>query len=241
MISTLREAVRLGLIAAVVLASSPVVAQQPFYKGKRLAVLVNFAPGGSTDIEGRLFARHIARHLDGAAAAWSSRTWTAPAASTAPTMSARSRRATAPCSASSAAPPGNTPTSPSASAPICATYEFIAFQPGTTVYYVRKDVAPGMKEPADIVQGAGADRRRQRRAQRARPADPARARHPRRAAPLRHRLSQRADRAARAAAQRGQFLRRAGVGLSRRGRGAGHQARQRDPGLCRSDLQRREP
>ncbi len=27
-------------------------------------------------------------------------------------------------------------------------YEFIAFQPGTTVYYVRKDVAPGMKEPA---------------------------------------------------------------------------------------------
>ncbi len=30
-------------------------------------------------------------------------------------------------------------------------YEFIAFQPGTTVYYVRKDVAPGMKEPGDIV------------------------------------------------------------------------------------------
>ena len=30
-------------------------------------------------------------------------------------------------------------------------YEFIAFQPGTTVYYVRTDVPPGMKEPGDIV------------------------------------------------------------------------------------------
>src|SRR5689334_19124175 len=65
MISTLREAFRIALIAAVALASSQVAAQQPFYKGKRLAVMVNFAPGGSTDIEGRLFARHVARHLDG--------------------------------------------------------------------------------------------------------------------------------------------------------------------------------
>jgi hypothetical protein len=31
------------------------------------------------------------------------------------------------------------------------SYEFIAFQPGTTVYYVRTDVAPGMKAPRDIV------------------------------------------------------------------------------------------
>jgi hypothetical protein len=49
MISTLREAGRVALIAAAVMASSPVVAQQPFYKGKRLAVLVRFAPGGSTN------------------------------------------------------------------------------------------------------------------------------------------------------------------------------------------------
>ena len=41
MISTIKEAMRLGLMAAVVVASSQVEAQQPFYKGKRLAVMVN--------------------------------------------------------------------------------------------------------------------------------------------------------------------------------------------------------
>src|SRR5215510_12004514 len=58
------RAVLLGLCVACA-APSGVTAQEPFYTGKRLAVLVNFAPGGSTDIEGRLFARHIARHLAG--------------------------------------------------------------------------------------------------------------------------------------------------------------------------------
>src|SRR4249920_3214702 len=42
------------------------VAQEPFYKGKRLTVLINFAAGGPTDIEGRLFAKYLARHIDGA-------------------------------------------------------------------------------------------------------------------------------------------------------------------------------
>lgn len=41
------------------------LAQEPFYAGKRLTVLINFAPGGPTDIEGRLFARNIAKHLPG--------------------------------------------------------------------------------------------------------------------------------------------------------------------------------
>jgi hypothetical protein len=35
------------------------------------------------------------------------------------------------------------------------SYEFIAFQPGTTVYYVRTDVPPGMKAPVDIVKATG--------------------------------------------------------------------------------------
>ena len=40
-------------------------AQEPYYKGKRLTVLINFAAGGPTDLEGRLFAKYIARHIDG--------------------------------------------------------------------------------------------------------------------------------------------------------------------------------
>ena len=40
-------------------------AQEPFYKGKRLTVLINFDAGSATDIEGRVFARHFAKHIEG--------------------------------------------------------------------------------------------------------------------------------------------------------------------------------
>ena len=55
----------LGFTALGVLAA-PVQAQEPFYKGKRITVLINFAAGGPTDIEGRVFAKYLARHIDGA-------------------------------------------------------------------------------------------------------------------------------------------------------------------------------
>ena len=35
------------------------------------------------------------------------------------------------------------------------TYEFIGYQGGTAVYYMRKDVPPGIKQPADIVKAQG--------------------------------------------------------------------------------------
>lgn len=40
-------------------------AETPFYKGKTLTVIINYAAGGPTDIEGRLVARHLARHIPG--------------------------------------------------------------------------------------------------------------------------------------------------------------------------------
>src|SRR3954470_7965563 len=56
----------LGLcIAGVLVGASYAHAEEPFYKGKRLTLLINFAAGGPTDIEGRLFAKYLARHLDG--------------------------------------------------------------------------------------------------------------------------------------------------------------------------------
>lgn len=57
-----------GLIAALLCQiglACDLNAQEQFYAGKRLTVLINFAPGGPTDIEGRLFARHVAKHLPG--------------------------------------------------------------------------------------------------------------------------------------------------------------------------------
>ena len=40
-------------------------AEKPFYEGKTLTVLINYAAGGPTDVEGRLLARHLGRHVAG--------------------------------------------------------------------------------------------------------------------------------------------------------------------------------
>ena len=40
-------------------------AEKPFYEGKTLTVLINYAAGGPTDVEGRLLARHLGRHIPG--------------------------------------------------------------------------------------------------------------------------------------------------------------------------------
>jgi tripartite-type tricarboxylate transporter receptor subunit TctC len=46
-------------------AASGFSAETAFYRGKTLTVLINFATGGPTDIEGRLVARFLGRHLPG--------------------------------------------------------------------------------------------------------------------------------------------------------------------------------
>jgi tripartite-type tricarboxylate transporter receptor subunit TctC len=142
----LATAVGLGMAIAV---ASPVEAQPAFYKGKRLAVLVNFAPGGSTDIEGRLFARHLARQLEGqpnvvvqnmdGAGGFNGAAYVGEIGPRDGTMVGFL---------------GGTAwqyaTEPERFRTDLRNFEFIAFQPGTVVYYVRKDVAPGMNAPVDI-------------------------------------------------------------------------------------------
>src|SRR5436190_12633199 len=59
------QAILIGL-CTMAAAAAPALAQEPYYKGKRITLLINFAAGGPTDIEGRLFAKYLLRHLDGA-------------------------------------------------------------------------------------------------------------------------------------------------------------------------------
>lgn len=125
-----------------------------FYQGKRLTVLINFAPGGSTDIEGRLLARHIGKHIpgnpsiivqnmdgagglvgfnylgevapkDGSTVGY----FTAGAWSY---VTARERHRVD-----------------------FLSYSFVGFQPGSQVYFVRADLKPGIKSPADIFRSEG--------------------------------------------------------------------------------------
>jgi tripartite-type tricarboxylate transporter receptor subunit TctC len=143
-----------GLYAALVLAAPQALAQEPYYKGKRLSVLVNYAPGGPTDIEGRLFARHIGRHIDGqpsivvqnidGAGGLIGTTYLGEIAPKDGTMMGYLTGAA-----------GVYANDPDKHRVDLRTYEFLAYQAGTAVYYVRTDVAPGMREATDIVKAQG--------------------------------------------------------------------------------------
>ena len=53
------------IIAALALCCTAAGAQQPFYAGKQLTILVNYDAGGPTDLEARVLSRHIGRHIAG--------------------------------------------------------------------------------------------------------------------------------------------------------------------------------
>ena len=144
----------LGLFAAVVLITAPAHAEEPFYKGKRLSILVNYAPGGPTDIEGRLFARHIGKHIDGqpsivvqnvdGAGGLVGTTYLGEIAPKDGTMMGYLTGAA-----------GVYANDPEKHRVDLRTYEFLAYQAGTAVYYVRSDTPPGMKTATDLTKAQG--------------------------------------------------------------------------------------
>jgi tripartite-type tricarboxylate transporter receptor subunit TctC len=52
-------------IAVLAAAASPGGANAQFYKGKTLTMIINYPPGGPTDIEGRIVALHLPAHIPG--------------------------------------------------------------------------------------------------------------------------------------------------------------------------------
>ncbi|MBX9759492.1 MAG: hypothetical protein K2Y29_12030 [Beijerinckiaceae bacterium] len=140
----------MGAFAVLACAAGPSEAAAQFYQGKRLTILVNYAAGGPTDIEARVLTRHLARQLDGAptvivqnmdgAAGLIGRNYLGEIAPRDGTVAGyftgtafqyandtRQHRVD------------------------YLTYDFVAYQPGTSVYFVRTDVKPGMKTAADII------------------------------------------------------------------------------------------
>jgi len=125
-------------------------AQEPFFAGKRLTILVNFAPGGSTDTEARVFARHIGRLIDGQPNIVVQNMDGAGGLVGAKYVGEVGQR------------DGTLAGYFTATGFIYAldperfkadfkTYEFVGIQPGTSINFVRTDVEPGMKQPNDIV------------------------------------------------------------------------------------------
>src|SRR5262245_49379351 len=54
----------IAIAAGAITAASPAAAQD-FYRGKTITILVGFSPGGGFDINARVLARHIGRHIPG--------------------------------------------------------------------------------------------------------------------------------------------------------------------------------
>lgn len=142
-------------IAAVTLLATSAAAQaQSFYAGKRLIILINYANGGPADVEGRVVARHIAKHIEGS-----------PSIVVQNMDGAGGRVATnylgevAPKDGTmlglftGVAWPYASDTKPWRVE--FKSYEFVAFQPGTTVYFMRRDVKPGIRTPTDLGKAEG--------------------------------------------------------------------------------------
>lgn len=53
------------LVFALLLGTQASAADRPFYQGKTLKLIVDFSAGGPTDIECRIYARHLKKHLKG--------------------------------------------------------------------------------------------------------------------------------------------------------------------------------
>lgn len=64
-----RMAMLTGLAGTLVLLAGsilPGIAQaEPFFAGKTLTMVNNYPPGGASDTEGRIFARHLSKHIPG--------------------------------------------------------------------------------------------------------------------------------------------------------------------------------
>jgi tripartite-type tricarboxylate transporter receptor subunit TctC len=143
-----------GLAAIVALAAAASGAENPYYKGKRLTVLINFTAGGPTDIEGRLFAKHLADHVAGR-----------------PQVVVQNMDGGGGMIGAGylgeVAPKDGTmvgyftgtawryANDPERFRVDFRSYDFLAYQPGSTVYYARTDVPPGLKQATDIVKAQG--------------------------------------------------------------------------------------
>jgi tripartite-type tricarboxylate transporter receptor subunit TctC len=146
--------VALATAALVSIGLAGASAQEPYYKGKRITVLINFAAGGPTDIEGRLFAKHLAKHIDGQPSVIVQNMDGAGGV-----VGAQFVGEVAPKDGTVMGYFAGTSwiyvSDPQRWRVDFKAYEFIAYQPGTTVHFVRTDVPPGLRTPADIVKAQG--------------------------------------------------------------------------------------
>lgn len=146
---------RLGLaLGALAGASGAPLFAADFYQGKTLNLVINYTAGGPTDLEGRLVAKHLVKHLPGAAAIVVRNMAGAGGAIAINWMGeiAPTDGLTAGFFTGLASKPAINEGSLRVDV---SKFSFIAGGPGVTIAYGRTDVAPGLKTPADLMKASG--------------------------------------------------------------------------------------
>jgi tripartite-type tricarboxylate transporter receptor subunit TctC len=151
--SSRRKSAAIGVAAAALaFASPPAWSQTP--AGKPLTVLVNYDVGGPTDLEARLLARHIGKHL-----ASKPNVIVQNIGGAAGLIGAKFLGEVAPKDGSMMGYlTGSTQryvSHPERFTVDFRTYEFIAVVPSGRIHFMRTDVRPGIKTATDIVKADG--------------------------------------------------------------------------------------
>jgi tripartite-type tricarboxylate transporter receptor subunit TctC len=129
-------------------------AADPFYQGKRLTLLIGSAAGGPTDIEGRLFAKYLVKHIAGQPA-YVVQNKDGAGGLLGPTYLGEVGPKDGSMLGYFSGTAWNYVNEPQHWRVDLKTYDFIAYQSGTTVHFMRTDVPPGMKQPTDIAKAKG--------------------------------------------------------------------------------------
>ena len=149
---TFRILAQCAAFVGAALAASVATAQQPFYAGKQLIILVNYDAGGATDLEARLLSRHLAKHIPG-----NPRIIVQNMGGAAGLIGTKYLGEVAPRDGSMVGYfTGSTQrfvSNPERFNVDFRTYEFIAVLPSGRVHFMRTDVKPGMRTAADVIKG----------------------------------------------------------------------------------------
>lgn len=140
----------LALAAGAAMCAAASAQSNDFYKGKQISVIINFTPGGPTDFEARLMARHIAKHIPGAPAMVPRNMPGAGGIIGLNWLGQIGPRDGTALGFFTGAASKATMGDPGIKVDM-AKMILIASGPGTSVAYIRADVAPGMKKPDDIL------------------------------------------------------------------------------------------
>jgi tripartite-type tricarboxylate transporter receptor subunit TctC len=129
--------------------ASAQAAEAPFYQGKNVTFLINFAAGGPTDIEGRIVARHLAKHIAGNPVVIVQNMAGAGGVTGINFLGEVAKRDGLTLGYFTGPYNHQMMKSPSLRVDLMKV-PFIASVQGVTVCYIRSDVPPGIKKPTDI-------------------------------------------------------------------------------------------